>query len=54
MPLGGIAIDLQNRKLIKSSWAIIGASPTYNPLGNMTTFINKQDVIAAVNKLILN
>ena len=46
MPLGGIANSLQNEGLLDSMyWRVIGAAPTYNPLGNMVTFLDTQNIL---------
>ena len=36
----------------KALGAAIGASPTYNPLGDLVTFLSVKDIVAAVDKLI--
>ena len=51
MPLCGIAVNLQNEGYL-NSWVAIGAAPTYNPLGNMTTFLCKQDIVSAMTKFL--
>jgi deoxyxylulose-5-phosphate synthase len=53
MPLGGIALSLQNEGVLGGSkWRVVGACPTYNPLGNPLTFLNSEDVINCVSKLL--
>ena len=55
MPLGGIALELQNLGLIspKTQWRVIGAARTYNPLGNTVSFLNQTDISSIVEKLLL-
>jgi pyruvate/2-oxoglutarate/acetoin dehydrogenase E1 component len=53
MPLGGIALSLQNDGALSGSkWKVVGATPTYNPLGNSLTFLNSEDVINSVTQLL--
>ena len=53
MPLGGVAVDLQNGGVLKSKqWKIIGAVPTYNPLGTTLTFLNTTDVLSVIDELV--
>lgn len=53
MPLGGVAVDLQNSGVLKSKqWKIIGAAPTYNPLGTTLTFLNTNDVLSVIDELV--
>ena len=53
MPLGGVAVDLQNDGILKSKqWKIIGATPTYNPLGTTLTFLNTGDVLSVILDLV--
>ena len=53
MPLGGMAVQLQNEGLLHSKrWKVVGAAPTYNPLGNTVTFLNSEDVLSAINEVI--
>jgi len=53
MPLGGHALAMQSSGHLDGiSWSVIGASPTYNPLGKMTTFVSIDDINKAVEKLV--
>jgi len=45
--------DLQSRNLLHNNkWRVIGASPTYNPLGTYLTFLSTNDVVEAVEQLV--
>lgn len=51
-PLSGRAVQLKNEKLLKGKeWAVAAASPTYNPLGSIITFLNENQIVAAVQEL---
>jgi hypothetical protein len=53
MPLAGIALSLHNSGYLSNmQWKVIGACPTYNPLGNTITFLNSSDIIRSIEKLI--
>lgn len=53
MPLGGIAINMQNEGILKNTpWRVIGACPTYNPLGNSITFLSAEDIAGCAAKLL--
>lgn len=56
MPLAKMAVDLQNDGLYEKKghaikWKVIGAAPTYNPLGSYLTFLSVQDINNAVKAL---
>lgn len=48
MPLAGFAINLQNQLLLPSKWKVVGSTPTYNPLGQLVTFISSDDIESTV------
>lgn len=54
MPLGGMALNLQNEGALKrvKQWRVIGAVPTYNPLGNSLTFLSAEDIVDSVSSII--
>lgn len=52
MPLAGHTVALQNTGLLPVSWRVIGAQPTYNPLGQLLTFLSPEDVVEAVENLV--
>lgn len=58
-PLSAFAVQLQNKGAFcrsrsrgSVSWAVIGASNTYNPLGNTLTFLSSKDVLDALYQLV--
>jgi hypothetical protein len=58
-PLSAFAVQLQNKGTFRRdrnrdsvSWAVIGASNTYNPLGNTLTFLSPEDVLDSLKGLI--
>lgn len=52
MPLAGHAMTLQGSGALDSiKWKVIGAAPTYNPLGSTVTFLSKEDIVNAVESL---
>lgn len=61
-PLCTYAVQLQNKGVFSKSslrskniqWTVIGASDTYNPLGNTLTFLSETDINAAVTALLRN
>lgn len=55
MPLSMRLIDLQNNKVLNSAikWKVIGASPTYNPLGSSVTFLSTNDILSSVDDLLV-
>jgi pyruvate/2-oxoglutarate/acetoin dehydrogenase E1 component len=56
MPLSARLFDLQNENLMQriKKWKVVGASPTYNPLGTYLTFLSVDDIVSAVNSLMKN
>jgi 2-oxoisovalerate dehydrogenase E1 component len=52
MPLGGIATKLHNENVLVSPWKIIGACPTYNPLSRTLTFLNVDDIVNEIIRLV--
>lgn len=54
MPLSQRLIDLQNANLLSQvkNWRVIGAAPTYNPLGTYLTFLSVSDITSTVDKMV--
>lgn len=52
MPLAGIAIELAKHGHLDMMWKIIGATPTYNPLGRTVTFLSSEDIFTASKNLL--
>jgi hypothetical protein len=53
MPLAGHAIGLQKKgALSNKQWCVVGAAPTYNPLGCTITFLSADDIIQAVGRFV--
>jgi 2-oxoisovalerate dehydrogenase E1 component len=50
-PHAGIITSLQQEGLLPQRWQSVAAAATYNPLGNLTTFLNVDDIVAAAKKL---
>jgi len=50
-PQAGMITTLQAEGALPARWRSIGACPTYNPLGNLTTFLNVDDIVNAVKKV---
>jgi len=47
MPLATTACELQNEGGLENvSWRVIGAQPTYNPLGTYLTFLSSEDIVS--------
>lgn len=44
--------SLWSEGLLVGDWEMVAAPRTYNPLGNMSTFLNADDVVAACQKLL--
>jgi hypothetical protein len=44
--------SLRSEGLLVGDWEMVAAPRTYNPLGNMSTFLNADDVVAACQKLL--
>ncbi len=52
MPLSSRVIDLQAENALKEvDWRVIGASPTYNPLGTYLTFLSVDDIVSSVQSM---
>lgn len=52
MPLASRLVDLQEQKVMNSiDWRVIGASPTYNPLGTYLTFLSVEDIVSSVESM---
>ena len=52
-PMAGVAADLQSTgHLPGRHWRAIGATNTYNPLGNTSTFLNQDDLRGAVGAVL--
>lgn len=52
-PLSAISVQLHNEQILKGrKWTLVGAADTYNPLGNLVTFLSEADIEEAVNKVI--
>lgn len=47
-PFAGFVTQLQTSGELPAAWRCVGAQPTYNPLGQRTTFLSTQDVVEAV------
>eukprot|EP00055_Hartaetosiga_balthica_P006411 m.20037 g.20037 ORF g.20037 m.20037 type:complete len:807 (+) comp5207_c0_seq1:104-2524(+) len=44
-PYGGMVCKLQEEKLLPPTWRTVTAAPTYNPLGHLMTFLNKDKIL---------
>jgi 2-oxoisovalerate dehydrogenase E1 component len=53
LPLSMKLMDLQKENLLSKvkNWRMLGASPTYNPLGTYLTFLSKEDILSAVEEM---
>ena len=45
MPLSTVACRVMNAGCLNQPWRIVGAQPTYNPLGTYLTFLSKEDIV---------
>jgi pyruvate/2-oxoglutarate/acetoin dehydrogenase E1 component len=54
MPLAKLAIDVHNSSVYNNNtkWKVIGAAPTYNPLGSYITFLSIEDITSTVKTMI--
>jgi hypothetical protein len=52
MIYGGYVTQLQKDGCLPSSWMVVGAQATYNPLGQTLTFLSSDDIEACVRRLI--
>jgi|EP00945_MAST-04E_sp_MAST-4E-sp1_P002826 2-oxoisovalerate dehydrogenase E1 component len=51
-PHAGMITSLQQDGLLPgANWQSVAASPTYNPLGNLVTFLSVDDIVEAAEKL---
>ena len=50
-PLSYLVVLLKNAGLLERRWKHIAASPTYNPLGSLCTFLSLSDITTAVTQL---
>ena len=50
-PLSTMITILQNQDALPKYWRLISAQPTYNPLGNLLTFLSEDDIIGAYKKI---
>jgi hypothetical protein len=46
------ASKLHNENVLVSPWKIIGACPTYNPLSRTLTFLNVDDIVNEIIRLV--
>ena len=49
--LSAMIVGLKKEGLLNSNWEFVAAPRTYNPLGNLTTFLNEDDIISSFLKL---
>ena len=54
MPFAGIAASLQKKGSLSVPWQAIGAQQTYNPLGNLLTFLSTTDICEGIQLLVKN
>lgn len=52
MIFGGFVVQLQSKNQLGASWRVVGAQPTYNPLGQTLTFLSSEDIQAAADALL--
>mmetsp|Transcript_1141 Transcript_1141/g.2241 ORF Transcript_1141/g.2241 Transcript_1141/m.2241 type:complete len:816 (-) Transcript_1141:200-2647(-) len=50
--LSSIIMGLKKDGILPAKWDFVAAPRTYNPLGNMVTFLNEEDIIGSFRKLI--
>ena len=49
-PLSAISVQLHNEQILNGrKWGLVGAADTYNPLGNLVTFLSEADIKEAVD-----
>lgn len=51
-PLSSLVTSLQQDGRLSVHWGFVAAPRTYNPLGNMCTFLNADDVVEAARKMV--
>jgi len=47
-PFAGMVVKLRKEGLLPKTWNCVTAPKTYNPLGSVVTFLNVEDVTAAI------
>lgn len=52
MPFAAFVVKLQNAGLLPAQWRAVGAQPTYNPLGQLLTFLSSDDIAQAATSLL--
>lgn len=50
--LSNMVCSLRSEGILPHHWELVAAQRTYNPLGNMSTFLNKDDVVSAFKTLL--
>ena len=50
-PLANIATTLHSQQQLPA-WSAVGATPAYNPLGNLITFLSVDDIVNAAKNLV--
>ena len=51
-PLAGMIADLQSTSELPRHWQAVGATNTYNPLGNTSTFLSEADIGVAIEQVL--
>ncbi|MDP2434318.1 MAG: thiamine pyrophosphate-dependent enzyme [archaeon] len=51
-PFGNFITSLQSSKSLPPHWQCVAACPTYNPLGSVITFLNVEDIIDGIHKVL--
>ena len=51
-PFAGFVCQLKAEDYLPHHWECVTAVPTYNPLGSTTTFLSKDNIVAAVRRLV--
>jgi len=53
MPLAGFVVAFQSQGVLTGfpGWRVIGAQATYNPLGQMVTFLSVDDISSVADLL---
>jgi 2-oxoisovalerate dehydrogenase E1 component len=49
--LSPMICSLHQEHLLPAKWQLVSAPRTYNPLGSMVTFLNKEDIVGAFKKM---
>mmetsp|Transcript_42235 Transcript_42235/g.72116 ORF Transcript_42235/g.72116 Transcript_42235/m.72116 type:complete len:218 (+) Transcript_42235:1-654(+) len=52
--LSSTIMGLKKADLLPAKWDFVAAPRAYNPLGNMVTFLNEEDIVSAFKKIDLN